>query len=463
MSSEKKQKSLNTLAFLFCILIVFAVLTHVIPSGVYQREMVDGRSVVQPDTFEYVENTGASLFDVLLAMPNGLVNAVNLIMAFLFVTGSVEVVSATGAIDLGISRMVKKFGVKHGDLILVALFYVFSALGCWLGWIENSLPFYPIAISIALALGYDSLVGVAISFGGAVSGFICGPTNPSTVAVAHDIAGLPLFSGMWFRVLLWVVLPPIFLFYILRYARKIKRDPSKSLMAGIETGIKKFDAEKFETMPFTRTHGIVLIELAIGMGIFVFGAIKLGWAYPEMCGVFIGIALVTGITGRLGVDGIVNAFIKGASSMTSAVMIISLAYGISWILSEAQILDTIVNFISTPLEGRPPLLAAVGAFFAVSLAEILIPSGSAKAAIMMPIIIPIADIVGLSAQCAVLAFQFGDGIANLCTPLYGTMLLILGFGGVPLAKWEKFILPLCIFVFLLCIPILLLAVSIGYT
>ena len=234
MSSEKKQKSLNTLAFLFCILIVFAVLTHVIPSGVYQREMVDGRSVVQPDTFEYVENTGASVFDVLLAMPNGLVNAVNLIMAFLFVTGSVEVVSATGAIDLGISRMVKKFGVKHGDLILVALFYVFSALGCWLGWIENSLPFYPIAISIALALGYDSLVGVAISFGGAVSGFICGPTNPSTVAVAHDIAGLPLFSGMGFRFIILLVTGFVVIAYTMRYAAKIKADPTRSVVADID-------------------------------------------------------------------------------------------------------------------------------------------------------------------------------------------------------------------------------------
>lgn len=458
----KQKKSLNTLAFLFCILIVVVIATHLIPAGEFQREMSGGRSVVLPGTFSFVDNPGATFFDILLAMPNGLVNAVNLIMAFLFVTGAVEVVSSTGAINVGISRVVKKFGLKRGNLILIILFYIFSALGCWLGWIENSLPFYPIAISIAVALGYDPIVGVAISFGGAISGFLCGPTNPSTVAVAHNIAGLPLFSGMWFRVIMWLVLPLVFLVYILHYAKKIQRDPAKSYMYGIESKVEKFDMEKFDAVPFTTTHGLVLAELAIGMGIFVYGAIRLGWGYPQMCGVFIGIAIAAGFTARLGTDNMVNAFVRGASSMTNAVMIISLAYGISWILTKAQVLDTLVYFFSAPLEGRPPLLAAIGAFIAVLLINLVIPSGSAKAAIVMPIIFPIADLVGLSAQCAVLCFQFGDAITNMCTPLYGTMLLVLSFGGVPLSKWEKFILPLCGILTVLAIPILLIAVSIGY-
>lgn len=459
---NKKKRSINSIALLLVLSAIIAVCTHLIPSGAYERIEVAGRMVVDPATFSFIENKGASLLDFFLAIPKGMTNAVSLIIAFMFINGSMEVIQKTGAVNVGVTRIIKLIGVERGDIVLVVMFYLFAFLGGFLGMVEGSLPFFPIAISIALALGYDGIVGVAISMVGACSGFLCGPVNPSSVAISQAIAGLELYSGMWLRLVMFVVIPLFCLIYIMWYAKRVKKDPSKSYMAGTDVSDIAFDLEEFESHTFTKTHAAVLLVLAAGIFAFIYGASKLGWGFDHISAIFIIIALLTAVLGRISVNDAINTFTKGCAAMMGGSILLGVAYGIAWILNQASVLDTIVYFISRPLQDQPILISIIGVLIAVMLINLLIPSGSAKAAIVMPIIIPIAEIVGLTAQTAVLAYQLGDGITNMCGPLYGTLLLVCSMGKVPFSKWEKFVMPMLAGLAIIACIFLFIATQVGY-
>lgn len=457
-----KKKSLNTTAFLFIILGIILIASYLIPSGTFQREMIDGRNCVIPGTYESVQKVFLNPLNLFYAIPQGMTNAVGLMIGFLCIGGTIEVISYTQAINVGVSRLVKKLGIEKGNIVLVAMYYIFAVLGGFLGFVEGSIPFFPIAISISIALGYDGLVGASICLVGAVSGFFCGPTNPSSVAIAQTIAGVPMFSGMGFRLLMFAVLPLIGIVYILRYAKKVKADPSSSYVNGYIPNTDTFDIAKFEADALSVKQILVLLDLIAGLSVFVYGAAKMGWGFNQMSAIFIAVAIIAGFICRMSVDDLIQVFIKGASGMTNACFIIGLCFGMSWILSQANVLDTIVYYISNPLGKLPAGLSLIGIFIAITLVNLLIPSGSAKAAIMMPLIVPICDLVGLNAQLSVLCYQLGDGITNLCTPLSGTTLLVLSMINAPLSKWEKFILPLVGIFTVGGFLFLLLALQIGY-
>lgn len=460
--TAKKKRSINSIALLLILLAVVCVFTHLIPSGAYSRVEVDGQTVVDPNSFQFLGNQGVGIFDFFLSIPNGFANAIGLIVGFMFINGTMEVIQKTGAINVGISRMIKTIGIKRGDLVLVVMFYLFAILGGFLGFVEGSIPFFPIAISIALALGYDPLVGAAISMVGACSGFLCGPTNPSSVAISQAIAGLELYSGIGLRLALFAVVPLVCLLYILWYAKRVKKDPSKSLVAGIDTRDIAFDPEQFESQSFTRTHAAVLLVLAAALAAFVYGATKLGWGFHHLSALFLIVAFLTALIGRISSDDAIAAFTQGCAAMAGGSLLLAIAYGIAYVLNQAGVLDTLVYYISQPLQGKPTLVSIVGILAAVMLINLLIPSGSAKAAIVMPIIIPIAEIVGVTAQTAVLAYQLGDGITNMCGPLYGTLLLVCSMGKIPFSKWERFVMPMLGIVTLLSILFLFIALQIGY-
>ena len=456
------KKPLNSVALLFFITIAAALLTYVIPAGQYTRVLLNGRNVVDPASFTFIESKAASIFDIFLAVPSGMINAVSLIVGAMLIGGGLECIQASGAMNVGIARTIKKVGIAKGNLILVILFYVFALMGGFLGFIEGSIPFIPIAISIAIGLGYDSIVGVAIAIVGAIAGFTCGPTNPYTVAVAQTIAGLDIYSGIGLRIAMFLLVPALCLFYILRYAKLVRKDPSRSLVANVDVSDLAFDAAAFESQPFTGAHAAILLSLTLGIVTYVYGAINWGWSFAHLGAVFVIIGIVAGALSRLGVNGTTETFIKGASGMTAACFIMGVAYGISWMLNKASVLDTIVYYLSSPLSGLPTVVSAVGILLVISLINLFIPSGSGKALIVMPIVLPIAQIVGIESQVAILAYQFGDGLTNLCTPLLGVLLLALGFGRVPFSKWERFILPLVGILFVVACAFMILAMQIGY-
>jgi uncharacterized ion transporter superfamily protein YfcC len=461
-NASQKKKPLNSVALLFFIIIFAAVLTWVIPAGTYQRTVLNGRPVVDPQSFSFIESKPAQPFDVLMAVPSGMINAVNLVIVAMLIGGGLACIQASNALNVGISRVIKKVGLKSGNLILIVLFYIFALMGGFLGFIEGSIPFIPIAISIALGLGYDPIVGVATAVVGAISGFTCGPSNPFTVAVAQTIAGLDIYSGLSLRIAMFAFIPLLCLLYILHYANKVRRDPSKSLVADVDVSDLAFKAEDFESQPFTFKHAVVLLALVAGICSYVFGAVNWRWGFPHLGAIFLLIGIIAGAVSGLGVNGTTETFLKGAAGMTGGCFIMGVAYGISWILTNAKVLDTIVYFLSRPLSGLSPVVCAVGVLIVISIINLFIPSGSGKALVVMPIVLPIAQIVGIEAQTAILAYQFGDGITNLCTPLLGVLLLALGLGRVPFFKWEKFILPLVAILFVIAAAFMVIAMEIGY-
>ncbi|WP_125140949.1 YfcC family protein [Clostridium transplantifaecale] len=460
--TKKDKKPLNSIALLFFMIIAAAVLTYLVPSGLYARMEVNGSMAVDPTSFSFVKAPSILPFDILRSVPYGMMNASSMIMGALLIGGGLECIQQSGTLNVGISRIIKKIGVSRGNIILILLFYIFAFMGGFMGFIEGTIPFIPIAISISVALGYDSVVGVAVSIVGAVMGFSCGPTNPFTVGVSQTIAGLDMYSGIGYRLALFVLIPIICLTYILRYAAKVRKYPEKSLMSGIDVSDLAFDPSKLEAEPFTWRHTAVLLTLLGGIGSYVYGAMNLGWGMNELGAIFLLTAIVTGIVNRWGINRVAEVIVTGAANMTGACFIMGTAYGIAWIFNKASILDTIVYYLSQPLNGLSTFVSIIGILVVIMLINLLIPSGSGKALVVMPIVFPIAQIVGIEPQVAILAYQFGDGITNLCTPLLGVLLLGLGFGRVPFSKWERFILPLLGVLFAVACAVLIIAIQIGY-
>ena len=458
----KEKKPLDSIAILIFMVVEAAVLSWIIPAGIYERLEVGGQMVVDPSSFHFVDVPKILPVDILNAIPNGMVNASGMIFVGLLMGGGLECIQGSGALNIGISRIIQKLGVKYGNVILIVLFYIFALLGGFLGFIEGSIPFIPIAISIAIALGYDSVVGVAIAIVGAVSGFFCGPTNMLTVGISQNLVGLPLYSGFGLRIALFVIIPTIALVYILIYAERTKKNPEKSLMYGVDVSDLAFDVSKLGSETFTWKHAVIIISLLTGILMYVYGAVNLGWGMYGLGSVFVLLAIIAGIMSGWGANQIVENFVRGASGMVSACFIMGTAYGIAWVFNKASVLDTIVYYLSQPLNGLSPLTSVIGILVVIMMINLLIPSGSGKALIVMPIVFPIAQIVGIESQVAILAYQFGDGITNLCTPLCGVVLLALSFGRVPFSKWERFILPLIAIFFILACVTLVIAMKIGY-
>jgi uncharacterized ion transporter superfamily protein YfcC len=462
VQQKKLMVMINSFALIFFVIIFAAVLTHVIPAGEFTRVEVNGRTVVDPASFKQIPPTPASFFDVFRAVPYGLSAAGMMVLVSLLIGGGIAVVQETGALNIGIAKMIKKVGVQGGDWILAILFAVFALMGAFLGFIEGSIPFIPFAISIALGLGYDSIVGVGVAMLGALAGFSGGPTNPFSVGVAHAVAELPMFSGMGLRICLTVVLCLVTLHHVLRYGKKAKLDPAKSYMTGIDTSDLKFDAEAFEKSDFKTSHALILVFFLSCLVLFVYGALNWRWYFAELGALYLLIGVFAGILGRLGINKTAETFVTGASKMAAGGMIIGVARGIQWMLDSGHIVDTIIYHLSTPLANLPAIVAPLAIFLIVGLINFLIPSGSAKAMAMMPIIIPMGDIVGTTRQTAILAYQLGDGIFNIICPTLGVLLFALAFGKVPFDRWVRFTLPLVMKLVVVGVVFLVIAVQIHY-
>lgn len=463
MTAQKKEhKPLNAVALLFFMIIAAAILTYVIPAGTYQRVIENGRQVVNPHSFQFIQAPHINLYDIFLAIPNGLIGGATVIFFVALVGGGMGLITRSGALNIGIARLIDRLGPTRGGLILIFLYAIFTLMGGFLGLIEGAIPFMPLAISIAVGLGYDTIVGVAIAIVGGIAGFAAGPTNPFTVAIAQNIAGLPIYSGIGLRLIMFLIIPVVGLLYVMGYAKRVKENPAKSLVASVDQSGLAFDASEFEGRVFTVKHALVLLSLVLGIIIYVYGSMNWKWNLVNLAAIFVIIGIIAGLCSGLGVNETTEEFIKGVSSMTSACMVMGIAYSVSWMLTKGKIMDTIIYYLSQPLNGLPQQVTVIGILIVIMLINLVIPSGSGKALIVMPIVLPIAQIVGIESQVAILAYQFGDALTNLCTPLLGVLMLALGFGRVPFGKWERFILPLVLIFFALAVIFLMIAMVIGY-
>ncbi|MBS4535771.1 YfcC family protein [Clostridium sp. D2Q-14] len=438
----KKFRLPHTYALLFFIIIFAAILTYVVPAGEFDREEDPDteRIFVVPESFHKVESNPVGPFDLFKAIPQGMESAGYIIFFVLMIGGSFGILQSTGAIDAGIGKAVIAMKGKE-KLIIPVVMFIFSLAGAMLGSAEEMLPFYPIVISLALALGFDSVTGTAMVLLGAGAGFAGAFLNPFTVGIAQGIAGLPLFSGIEFRLIVYAAILGVTIIYVYRYASKIQKKPE--LSPTYEQDKIKQENLNIDNLPeFNTRHKLVLGILVVGMGILAFGVIKLEFYITELTATFLIIGILAGIAGGLGINEIGEEFVNGAKELVYGALVIGLATSIMVVLEEGRILDTIINGMATLVQGLPSTLSGIGMFLVQSLMNIFVPSGSGQAAVSMPIMAPMSDVVGITRQTSVLAFQLGDGFSNVISPTSGYFMAAIAIGGITWEKWAKWMLPL---------------------
>lgn len=440
--AEKKKvgfKGVNTYVLLFTLILIVTALTYIIPAGQFDRyqDPGTGRELADPDSFHYVEQNAASLFDMIRAIPEGMVDSAKIIFFIFIISGSVQIVNATGAINAGLLKLTQVFKGKE-KLLLPIFMIVFSFTGAFLGFNEENIVFVPLAVSVAKFLGYDAVVGICISYLAAEVGFYAGMMNPFNVGVAQGIAGLPMFSGIGFRFGIWAVFMVVTIIYVMRYAKKIKEDPTKSLVYGIEVDESSFvDLSKVDA-EFTAKHALIFIVLLVSIGAICYGAYVYGWYVNDIAAVFLIWGLLSGIIGGLKPAKIAEEFVAGAKGIAFGALIVGFAKAIYLILYNAKALDTIINSFVGILNLLPSSVSIMGIFMIQWFINIIITSSTGLAAIAMPIMIPITDMLKINRQVTVIAFQLGDGINGSILPTSSTLLAVCGVAHVPYDRWFKF-------------------------
>ncbi len=439
-------KTPNTYFIIFFLIALVALLTWILPTGQYERVTIDGREIVQPGSFQPVPANPQGIGAVLTAPLRGFVDAGLIIGFVLLVGGAFSVFQKTQAIDEMIRGIAKAH--KNSALIrslLIPLFMViFSLAGAVFGMSEEVIPFILIFVPLALTLGYDSITGVSIPFIGAGVGFAGAFLNPFTIGIAQGLTGLPLFSGIGYRFVVWLIVTASAIIFVMRYANRIKINPEKSFMYEKDQ-LRRADLHLDEIDNFTRlsgTHLAVLFTFLAGLVVMVTGVLYFGWFIEEMSAVFLATGIAVGIVGRMKIGEITNAFVSGAKDLVGTALIIGLARGILLISREGLILDALLNFLAEPIDALPAVVSAQFMFIIQTIINFFVPSGSGQAALTMPIIGPLADLTGISRQTAVLAFQFGDGFSNMIIPTSAVTMSVLSLADIPWEKWARWILPL---------------------
>ena len=438
-AKEKKSKELNPFVLITWIIVVFWILSFFIPSGQFER--VD--NVVGPESFHILQKIYFYFFEEILTMGTSALKASgSLILSMLVVGGSLRMITETGAMDLGLDAIIKRYGDKTIAIIPI-LCCLLGVCGSATVFISTAITLVPICIVIAQKLKLDNAVAVGLAYLGPWIGFMASPINVSTTATAQSLAGIPQFSGFGVRLVMTVIFVLILAAFMTWYCVRIRKDPSKSVMGGQSIDSLSVEANSaYAGQKFTWKHGSILLVFVAGIVYFAIGT-KL-WKYgpSEMAGILFVAAVFGNIVAGKSLDEGYKTFVKGGQTMVSTVLMIILASMISAILTNGLIIDTVVYYISLPLRALPKAMAAIGMFVANCLINIPIPSGSAQANVVMPIMAPLSDVLGITRQTAILAYQYGDSFTNLMNPTSAAFMGALALAQVSFKKWMKFITPL---------------------
>lgn len=460
----------HTFTIVFALIVFAAVLTWVVPAGEFLRETVDvngsTREVVVNNSFHYTERAPQT-WQIFSALFNGFVDKADIIIFILMVGGAFWILNNSHAIDVGVMaflrwvkrlsryKMVKKLGVENIIITLVML--LFSLFGAVFGMSEETIAFVVVFIPLAIQMGYDSIVGVCMCYVAAHVGFAGAMLNPFTIGIAQGIADLPLFSGLEYRLFCWVVLTIIGIAFVLWYARKVKARPESSPVYKLDDYWRS-RMQSTEDSRLSVRQTLILILFFITIIALVLGVLKFGWYIEEISALFLAMGIIAGIIDRQGADNIAKLFLAGCKDILSAALVVGLASGIIFILRDGRVIDTILYGLTRSL-AQVGDVASLGAMYVFqTLLNVVMPSGSAKAALTMPIMSQFADLIDVSRQTTVLAFQFGDGFTNMLTPTSGVLIGVLGMARIPYGTWLKwvwkFILALIVIGFILMLPTL---------
>lgn len=350
------------------------------------------------------------------------------------------VIQETRSIEAGMGRLIK--AMKNASILIIPIVMLFfSICGSVFGMAEETIPFIPIFVSLCLAMGFDSITGVAIVFCGAGAGFAGAFMNPFTVQVAQGIAELPLLSQTPFRVVMYVCFVALAILFVMRYAMKVKKNPQLSPMHAFDQ--TREDTVDLEELPsFGGKEKAILIVFVLAIILLVFGVIKWGWYMDEIAALFLGMSFIVAVIARMGFNNYANVLGKGMADIASGALVVGFARGILVVMTDGQILHTILHAAAEGLSKLPSMISAVGMYIFQCLLNFIVPSGSGQAAVSIPIMAPLGDLVGVTRQTATIAFQLGDGISNIFTPTSGYFMAGLAIAKVPWSKWAKWILPL---------------------
>ena len=434
----------NTYVIISAIILVCALATFVVPPGEYVT-MEDGAVV-----FESVERSPQS-WQVFSSLYDGFVKQAGIIAFILIVGGAFWILNTTGAVAYGINRFISKAG-RYDRLVLAGLALLFSIGGAVFGMSEETIPFVGIVVPLMIAMGYDAITGLLVVYVASNIGFSAAFLNPFTVGIAQEMSGLPLFSGMGYRLVCWTVLTAALIVFILWYARRIRREPAaqaEPLPDGPQAGAGRQTA--------------ILLVLLLTVVMLVVGVTCFKWYMAEISALFLVMGIVAGILGGFSANRIADEFIAGAKDILSAALVVGLASGIIVILRNGHVVDSILHGLESGL-GDAGQTGSLGLMYVTqTVINLLIPSATAKAAVTIPIMAPFCDIIGLSRQSMVMAFQFGDGFTNMVTPTSGVLMAALAMARVPYEKWLKwawkYVLVLILAGFVLLLPTVLLPLA----
>lgn len=462
-TTEKKKWSVpHPYIVIFAIILLAAVLTWVLPSGQFQRELNEavGRELVVPGSYTSLPNNPVGPWKLLQCIYEGFVGSAGTVFFLMFACGYMGVLTQSGAINALVGSILRR--MKDRDYLLIPIFtLIFAIGGATFGMHEEAWGFIPLFVSIALSLGYDRVVGASIVELGVVTGCAGAILNPFNIGIASSIAGVPMTTPTLtvFRIVTFCVFVSCTTLYIMRYAAKIRKDPTRSVLYGVKEETTALSKEEMIASTFTATQKLTLVLFVLLVIALAVGVTQYGFYLTELAALFLGFMILTGLANRMSPTALIESFIASSKDMVFAILMIGFGRSIEVVLSEGVVIDTVVLYLSNMVQSFPPSLSAIGMLIVQNIVNMFIPSGTGQAVVMMPIMAPLADLVGLSRYIAIMAFQFGDAFSNVFWPT--AVATICGVMGIGMDRWLKFIAKLFCLQFLLQAILLTMAVMIG--
>lgn len=466
--------------FLSGIILFCSILTYIIPSGSYERTtktvghieqtvLIPGSYHELPKHFslkgfilgDQVEGMASpiSILGLFSSIPKGMNQAASLIFFVLIIGAVFNLIQHTGTINVIMFRLMAKFREKP-FLLFFGVYLALSAASSFMGMGSEFIPLIPIFLLIAKETGRDRLFGISLYLLPVFIGWTAAITNPFTVQIAQSIAELPIGSGMFLRIVLFVVFFIVGFYYLMRYGNRVKQNWSKSIMGEAEFVLS--DDFILENKPITKRHILIVVVALVLFALILYAVQTMGWGLVEMTGGFFAVGLCTIAISGMSNDEAMKAFVKGLELMIVPALIVGFARGIQVVMIEGQIVDTILFHTSETLQELPKTLAVEGMFIFQSFLNFFIPSASGQALVSMPLMVPLADLLGVSRQMSVLAFILGDGLSNIIIPTNGVLMAILGIALVPFEKWFRFVFPLFLILMGIAVLTVLIGLYIGY-
>ncbi len=445
----KKLAFPHPLTLLVLFILIGMMLSHLIPSGEYDRKTDEqtGREVVISGSYHEVPPSPVGFFDAIVAIPRGMIEASDIIFLVFLIGGAFTVVDQTKALKKGVSWLTTRFHGKE-SIIIILVSIAFATGGALENMQEEIIALIPVLLILTNSLGFKPMVAVSMSAGSAFVASSFSPINPFQVGIAQKLAQIPLLSGGGFRLVFLFIALSLWIFWTIRYAYKTRTDP---VLNENEPTDQSSDARSYVIL------GMVVLTFAV----MVYGILKLEWDFNQLSAIFFIMGVVAGLVGKLGLTGTAQAYIKGFKEMAFAALLIGFARGIYVVLEDGRIIDTIVHGLFTPISELPVQLSALGMMVAHTLLHVPVPSQSGQAVLTMPLLVPLSDLIGLARQVTILAYQFGSGLTDLITPTNGALMAILAAAGIKYDEWFGFIIKKYLLLLALGAVAIVVAINIG--